>query len=67
MELHTIFFWLYDNFTGENIDRIKRELFFCTHFVCKIISFLFFLLTELKTDDEIINERYSDGCIPSMN
>jgi hypothetical protein len=47
---------------------MKQELFFSVHFPSiKPSVFLFFLSTELATDDGITDEYYSDGRIPSVN
>jgi hypothetical protein len=45
------------------------NLFFGTHFsfVKPLVFNYFFLPKKLATDDEITNERYTDGCIPSVN
>jgi hypothetical protein len=42
MKLHTVFFWLYDNFLEGNTDEIKRDFFLRVFFICKTISFYFF-------------------------
>jgi hypothetical protein len=42
MKLHTVFFWLYDNFLEGNTDEIKRDFFLRVFFICKTIGFYFF-------------------------
>ena len=43
MKLHTVFFWLYDNFLEGNTNEMKQGFFLRAFSVCKLtIGFLFF-------------------------
>ena len=68
MELHTVFFLVIWQFSREKYRRNEVRIVFGVHFpFVNHQFFICFLQTELAINDGIIDERYSDGHIPSVN
>jgi hypothetical protein len=61
------YFFCYMTIFPSEISTEWSGIFLRTFSVCKNIGFLFFLLTELATNDRITDEYYSDEHILSAN